>query len=699
MDRYNRESALNSLVLEDSDTVELYETMMRRFDSRKVSDRYKYGNYHTNAEAVVFSSWSYRKSFILCGLPGYEGRPSFCHQTLLCEACCKKAAARMYVRFQHAFHRASHWYALTYSFTSNVLLESATSSDYLSRFAQADTFIKYLKTNGLIQGAVAVKEVSINSLCGAAVFPHTHAVLNSDRSDLLQEDGSLHPALQAEASRNGLSIRLKRIQDEALFLYELKYPLKPVNLKALYQEELSHHPAETLNLGIDIILGRLTAYSKGKPRMVYYGNMDARSKTYFGTKMNRSSRRAPATKTKELNSSPVLPTMASESSTTPDPMSIPYPAPVLPPAKKKKPSVLPWLGAGAAALSGLDLALNKGRASSALVNGVKGLFQGAPPSPRPRPVTLPLPRSQADVFADAAADNIGSEITPGARTAWQSWLKLRKGVAAEGAFAGVPGQPTVVPISERYDPRMMQNPKDVASVIAHSLQSNDVSPSAQFADRTLESMRNTSMLLGLGPLAGMGMSGASYVLPSSKALVDASSKVNKFFGGPTGRGLGATLGASQGYRLGSNPLTVEYFMDKFPSLSPEQAAVLSKTTMGTVTGLGSAVSPAAGAGVSFIENAMADKWVDQTRDAIGDVTELGDMSDLMARWYRGSRAGNPAHREALRKALEYIDSNKEFSNRIYDQVEPKSRFWHLDSSKDGAPALQSLIAKARNVIM
>ena len=245
VDRFNRDIVELALSLEEEETVELHGVMTARFSSRKVSERYKHGNYHTNAEAIVFSNWSYRKPYIMCGMPGFGGAPSSCHQTLVCECCCKKAAARMYVRYKDSFHKAQNWYAITYSFTSNVFLDTATQAEYLERFALADRFIKSLRVSGLIQGAVAVKEVSVNSFHAKAVFPHTHVVANSDRADLVDDDGNMHEAIAEEAARVGVSLRIVKITDPEVFLYELKYPLKPINIKQLYQEEIINHNTTT----------------------------------------------------------------------------------------------------------------------------------------------------------------------------------------------------------------------------------------------------------------------------------------------------------------------------------------------------------------------------------------------------------------------------------------------------------------------
>ncbi|RTL07614.1 hypothetical protein EKK58_00135 [Candidatus Dependentiae bacterium] len=761
MDRFNRDIVELALSLEEEETVELHSVMTDRFPSRKVSERYKHGNYHTNAEAIVFSNWSYRKPYIMCGMPGFGGAPSSCHQTLVCECCCKKAAARMYVRYKDTFHKALNWYAITYSFTSNVFLDTATQAEYLERYALADRFIKSLRVSGLIQGAVAVKEVSVNSFHGKAVFPHTHVVANSDRSDLVDEDGNMHESIAEEARRTGVSLRIVKITDPQVFLYELKYPLKPINIKALYQEEALNHNTNDINLGVDMVLGRLTQYTKGKPRIVYYGNMDARCKEYIGTAMNeerKARRKRIQMETKELNSPVASPTMVNEHVSTKDAAVMSLQPPILPPQAPQKKRNL-WgplalgLGAGVAGLGAADFLWNKGRATNSIVDAIKSRFGGQsapvtpPPSPEapapllsaqgrsipsllssppartPKPITLGLPKTEADIMADAAAGTIGNNANSGARDAWQKWLGFQRDTAAEQAFAGVPGQRTVVTSPGITNPLALNTQEGQLDHILRNIgqETRTIDSAVNNALNTVSGKLTNGQMAAWGGLelaeaAGKGATTLPKIgpllssSPTAARLGGAFNKVQAFNNNPLFRSVSALGGGVQGYNLGKNPLTVEYFMDKFPNLTPDQAATLAESTYAGVGAAGAARLPIVGNLVLGANNMVADNAVERIREMTGSTAERGALADLMNRWYEGTRAGNPLHRNALERALGFIDQNKGLQQSIAGTpAASKWKFWNYFSPDTlgqdgwggdlGSPALQSLINKSRRAIM
>lgn len=764
VDRFNKDIVEIALSLEEEETVELHRVMTQQMPSRRVSDRYKHGNYSTNAEAIVLGSWSYRKPYIMCGMPGYGGAPSSCHQTFVCECCCRKAAARMYVRYEKTFHQAQHWYALTYSFTSNLFLDTTTQADFLERYATADRFLKSLRVSGLIQGAVAVKEVSVNSFQNKAVFPHTHAVMNSDRDDLVDAEGNMHESFLEESRKAGVSLRLVRITDPQVFLYELKYPLKPINIKALYQEEALNYSTDDINLGVDMILGRLTNYSKGKPRIIYYGNMDARRKEYIGTAMNekRKATRKLQALTKELNSVPASPTMVNEHVSTKEAVDMPpIQQPVLPPQEPRKKRSL-WgplalgLGAGVAGLGAADFFLNKGRVTNSLVESFKRRFggssspvtpPGSPTSPTPlpasKPVTLGLPRTQADVMADAAAGTIGSGANSGARDAWKKWLAIESGAAREQAFAGVHGQRTAVPpptpSSQLTNPLAMNSEE---GTLDHFLR--NVGQETGTTENAIQgALDRASGKLQVGHTlgwSGLGLTGAALnrakTLPLVGSSLAASPTYTKLLGGmdkinnllafnapkvpgqrfydrmnPAYKTVSRLGGLTEGYSIGGNPLVVESLNDLLPGLSSQQAGLLSRG-LSTLGGgfVGARVPGGFGTmGLSGID-AIHNNSVETLRQMEGATAGRGNLGDLMARWYKGTRSGNPLHRNALERALKYIDESPELQQSISgEKAAPGWKFWNYFSpdtlgqdgwgGDTGSPALQSLINKSRQAIM
>lgn len=704
MDRYNRDIVDIALSLEDGETIDLHAFMHRSFPYRKVSERYKHGNYHTNAEAIVLSTWSNRKAYIMCGAPGYGGVPSSCHQTLVCEACCKKAAARMYVRYQASFNKAQHWYAITYSFTSNIFLDSATQEEFLARYKVADSFIRSLRSSGLIQGAVAVREISVNSFHGKAVFPHTHIVANSDRSDLINEDGSYHSAIVEEASKAGVSIKVTRITDERSFLTQLKYPLKPINIKSLYEQEAINYNYNDINLGLDCVLQRLTAYGKHTPRIVYYGNMDARCKNYFGTNMNQQKKAqralarsqaadtAEPVETKELNSSPsslkIVSMQLNPATTTMAIATQPVLPPQTQPPQKRKnfwgPLAL-GAGAGLAGLGAYDQLGNQGRVTSALVNQIKSLFGSSPAAPR-KPVTLGPARTQGDAIADASAGYLGSKLIdtkefPGHKDFWRGWLAVQKDDAANNAFSSVPGQPGYTqPVS---------NLTQGADALVQAGGSGGGLLSAGMFGGTLASAGGAKLLGSASPRLAGGLSriaGGLSKSPVARALM---------------RVAGPLMGASQAHQLGSNPLTVEAFMDRLPYLSPEQAANAAKGSFTGIGAAGAARLPFLGPLTLYGDNVVADRAVDQIRGMAGSTAERATLADIMTRLHRGTRANNPHHRAILEQVLKYVDANKPLTDAIAGKAQnPWYKRWPVwGDTDDGSPALQGLINKSRQAIM
>lgn len=746
VDRFNRDIVEIALSLEEGEVVDLHSFMTRAFPHRKVSDRYKHGNYHTNAEAIVLSSWSNRKAYIMCGAPGYAGVPSCCHQTLVCEACCKKAAARMYVRYQHAFEQAQHWYSITYSFKTNIFLDTATKEEFLNRYKVADAFIRSLRSAGLIHGAVAVREISINSFQGKAVFPHTHVVVNSDRSDLINEDGTYHTAIAEEAARTGVSIKVTRITDSSVFLTQLKYPLKPINIKSLYEQEAVNYDYNEINLGLDTVLCRLTEYGKGTPRIVYYGNMDARCKDYMGEDMNQQKRAKRALaqaqvapqQTKELNSASAPTKMVTVQLDPATTTIMPYaPQPVMPPqtqAPQKKKNF--WgplalgVGAGIAGLGAYDQFANHGRATSAVLNSLKRYFPSSaqssvmPPPVARNPVPLGPARTEAAVIADMTAGRVGGHFNDAGRNALPDWLRLQRDVAKDTTFAGIPGHavstgpsPVARVASDPRLPRIFTSPEGQAAYRALSSQQPDTGAALGTSDLLSNVIPTGAAVADIGVFgvnASGGLSGLlSKILPkvgiTSPKVLGPLSRISSFasrpiFGGPSAAGsiTRATtpiLGGAMGYSVGSNPLNVEAYMDAFKDLPPERAALASRL-FGTLGGSAIARrSPFLGSSLVAGAAGLVGRASSQIEDMTGSVAERGAFGDVLNRLYRGARAGNPEYRIALENALKYVDSNPQLAGAIAGKEQPWYRSWPVTEQMGDSPALQSLINKSRQAIL
>ena len=187
-------------------------------------------------------------------------------------------------------------------------------------------------------------------------------------------------------------------------------------------------------------------------------------------------------------------------------------------------------------------------------------------------------------------------------------------------------------------------------------------------------------------------------------------KLHSFNNGALFRGTMALGGGVQGFNIGKNPLLIESMMERFPNMTPEQAAALSETAYGAGGAAVAGRVPILGNVVLSGVNSFNNKLVDSIRGMTGTVAERGALADLMGRWHRGTLAGSPLHRNALERALQYIDENKELQKSIAGTpAASKWKFWNYFSPDTlgqdgwggdlGSPALQSLINKSRRAIM
>lgn len=706
MDRFNPNEVLPLLPFIDEDSSSLYEYMTTVWEKRRVSDKYKYGNYHTNAPAIALSTWSRARKIIMCGTPGYEGRTSFCHNVRYCALCAGRKARLSYVRYQQSFKKARHWYALTYSFKSNVFLTTASKEDYLGRWKVADSFIRSLRTAGYLNGAFAVKELSINSIAGKAVFPHTHTVFNSDREDLINDD-ILHPFIQEEAAKENVSIRLTRITDESTFLYEVKYPLKPLNIQSLYEAETNCTPTEQLNLNLDFIFARTSLYEDHTQKVVYYGNMDPRCKSsYIGTNMKTGKRKQASTK--ELNSSVNTATLGliRKESVTDSAMSIPLqsPVPVLPPQRKKRTNyllpVLGTLGVSAAAIAA-DHHFNAGRA----LNSLKSLFAAAP---------VPNPLLNATPAVAQAAKGLRSGSDADYNHAVNDHINFNS-----ADYPTVDKLP-VLPPKIRASPYVMKAPDDFGGYLADQAAArlaNNSKADSQYAgmllDRNLTASKAQGVATAFGvvdprrrvgsnisdtalddsgrnlPLntvpyvAEMGNNrfnpGVRAAVAQRKSLQDAATLLGngqllehqlpalprsaRWLGKAT-TGVSALGGVVSGQQAALNPLVLESLRDAHPDWTDEQITNYSRTVNSAKGGIAAGMFPLAGTLGTMGVSSVLDSAANQVRNMKGTSDEMDVLGDMLLRTHRGVLSGKPGYPETARTILDMIDQNPQLTENI-----------------------------------
>jgi hypothetical protein len=211
---------------------------------------------------------------------------------------------------------------------------------------------------------------------------------------------------------------------------------------------------------------------------------------------------------------------------------------------------------------------------------------------------------------------------------------------------------------------------------------------------------------------------ASKFIPAS--VVNGAKAFHRFNAGPVLKTLGALEGGVAGHELGSNPLTVEWFMDTFNMSAEDAEKLTSKLYTGVYGGAGMRI-PIIGPLVAGVANATGARALAQISHLGGSVAQRGELADTMARWYHGAKSGDLGHRDALREALSQIDSSPGLTRSIAgatpDPVtwasfakrmalpggvnairDANARYWSSLDDNQGSPALQSLIAKSRELV-
>ena len=723
---------LNEPFLDES-SYSLYTFAVERNATRIVSDKYKFGSFKTNHELISLSTWSRAKKYIYCGTPGYENRISHCNSVRYCEICARRACAKAYVRFEHVFNKAPHWYALTYSFKSNVFLTNteACKNEYLNRWGVCNSFIRRLMKEGLVDGAFAVKELSIASLSGMAVFPHTHVVFNSSVALDLN-----NPLFVEELSSNpNISLKLLPVVTADHLLTEIKYPLKPLDLKAIYEQELINNPEFKINTGLDLILELTTDFEMHQQKVVYYGNMDARVKSsYIGTVMN-SGKRA----TKSLKSSSISNTMNKGIANMP----------IYPPQQKKK-SVIPGLllggGLGAAGLAGMDMLFNQGRGTGAVINSIKGLFNkpnnGTPisnatraltPVDRSAPYVMPPARNAGAAVADVSAGYSGNHYNPQDPEAWKKYMFGQKLQGYGAGALNVPGREakTVFGLPNSYSDeasRIYTNadgkPLTRADLLTGMLHSSDTegsafapsfAPKADSLSSAVEGMDSavspiTNAAYGVmlpvdaaAAAGGASLWGASKFFPNAldssamkgveKGVKGIGALYNKTPVKAFVRGAGVLGGGFGGYQAGSNPLLMESLMDANPNLTPQQVLAISRG-FGTGAGAVAGLHPA-GMLAAPVASQLMDSAEGTVRSMRGSMEERGALGDVLLRNLQGVKAKNPHYIEATKKMLADLDANQGLTKRIQ---QGGSRSWLTGEKSAPSPVIQYMIDRARRAV-
>jgi hypothetical protein len=334
-----------------------------------------YGSYEKNASFIAMSDWKKASRYIRCGMHSTYGRV-YCKEREYCDFCAWKKGTDTYTALKPAYGRATHWYHITYAYTSNVDLNTVSKTDYLSKFNEGFSYIKKLVSEDVILGAYAVAEYSINSISHSLVFPHIHAVVCSDHP-LIQYEGedmvrTLHSSLD-EFKGQGVSLHITEIETSKQFERVVKYSAKAIDLKKSYEAEVGLYPMESINRGLNTILTKTSELEHRFQKFKYFGILDSRKSSYIGYKDPNKvdKRKSPTSKKKKLKVVGVSNTMVdmdvksttqvnlriAKAAAAPVTVGIPSATP-----KPQKPSLLRRImpyAAGASALAGGAYLTNK----------------------------------------------------------------------------------------------------------------------------------------------------------------------------------------------------------------------------------------------------------------------------------------------------------------------------------------------------
>lgn len=327
-----------------------------------------YGSYYSNSSIIAMSDWDRSKSYIMCGMY-VDGKRKYCQEHRYCERCAYEKSRRIYNKYITAWRTQDvYWYHMTYSFKSNLSLKTASSSQYLARWKEADDYFRRICKEGAISGAIVVNELSIAGLAEQQVFPHTHAVVISDDPDLVEN-------LQAMANPD-VDLDIRAIDNEQYMLNCVKYPIKAIDLRKTYQEELPSYAPVVINEGVEIVLGKTTAWEKGWKKIKYIGRMNAMNPEYVGTQEVGRSKKRTTGKKKELKqreTSTRIISMDQKSQPSARALLVKEANPMLPAAAPQKKTMNPMLAGGlmAGGLWGADKLFNGGRATAGGLNWLR----------------------------------------------------------------------------------------------------------------------------------------------------------------------------------------------------------------------------------------------------------------------------------------------------------------------------------------
>ena len=668
------------------------------------------GSYFSNASIIACSNWVRAKKYVSCGAPGQFG-PSFCNMPRLCDACSKRYAARMYVKYKHSFYKAQYWYHLTYSFKSNVNLNDCDTTAYIGRWKQANDYVAQLKAQGYIKGAVTGHELTINSLINLTAFPHTHTVFNTD-SDLI-EDGIINPAF-TDNLPEGVSVSLKRIETEDAFIIAIKYPFKTINLNKIYSQEKWGFELAQLNKCLDTFLNKITEFEFGYSKTRYCGNMSGTAKGYIGNPeyTSKSSKKRQQLQEKralaKIEQIEDTETVAVES--VPDSMSNPIithlvkaarltqVAPgvtVNTPEKKQNNWLAPaltvgGLGLGGAALYNFLKNKNTGTAPVADVAPKADVpfkylgKMGLPPSE-----PLIGPNSPSGLSSTAIGDTAGNALIGGYLNG-----KNPGNAINDAVYKGLPHNAKLH--------SMIQNLGEAEKrYIGGVPASGDYNTSDKINDYlstitdgagTAWDIKNPATRIGAdvvaNPFTGsMALQGMFKKAPKSLAT--------KALGGATPI-LGTAYGANAGYEIGNNPLMIEAYAKHFPNAAGEiddqsyarARNVLTKGLGGLGGILGAAQSrpnPAGMvAGLGTMGLGLGNEILNARQAGLQEQAANLGLSDvnmsIADRLHAGMKSPNPQEAQAAAKAM------KAFIARTMPNTEAFSKMYQND------PVLARLLA-------
>lgn len=279
---------------------ELLQTKRERF-----ADKFKKGNYFTNAFALVAANSRYAERVVCCGNKNRWNGTGSCQKWKLCSRCAfarKHNALKAYL----SSFRPNQFVASTISFEG-----ALTPPDWpqfmwvLCYWDAINEAIRDEYDNGNILGAYFIEELALVGFLPLRVLPHVHCIFHVQSADAATVDAlrtNLYDGILRSAEIHGWdfelvpSIAMRTITSEKEFANMLQYGLKAIKIAESYEYALALNdhepePVEQINHELKRFFSDWLGTTSRRLSIRRLGTMHHGSKHFVGNRWGRKRRR------------------------------------------------------------------------------------------------------------------------------------------------------------------------------------------------------------------------------------------------------------------------------------------------------------------------------------------------------------------------------------------------------------------------